>query len=137
MVPEDDELPVQLFHTSLRDFLTTQARSQHLFMNPVSCHLSVVIDCLAVMTAHHHDIFYEIGILEYAAMNWCDHLLSAIEEGGGSDLLLSQNNAFLNTLIDFVSRAFDPWINSFLIKVEIEDTMETFNSILQVSVMHC
>jgi hypothetical protein len=136
MVPEDDEQPVRLFHTSLRDFLTTQARSQHLFINPVACHLSIAIDCLAVMTAHHGDIFYEIEILKYAARMWCHHLLSAITEDGGDDYLFLQGNAFMGTLIDFVSGAFDPWINSILWQVQIEDTKETLNYILQVNVMH-
>jgi hypothetical protein len=135
MVPEDDEQPLQLFHTSLQDFLTTQARSQHLFINPITCHLSIAIDCLAVMTAHHGDIIYEIPILIYAAGNWCHHLLSAIKEGGGGDYLFTQDGAFMNTLIDFVSGAFDPWINSIIFQVEIDNIMETLNSILQVSVM--
>ena len=134
MVPEDDKQPVRLFHTSLRDFLTTQACSQH-FINPAICHLSIAIDCLAIMTAHHGDIFYEIRILKYAARMWCHHLLSAIK-GGGDDYLFSQGNAFMSTLIDFVSGAFDPWINSILWQMKIEDIKESLNSILQVSVIH-
>jgi hypothetical protein len=136
MVPEDDEKPVRLFHTSLRDFLTTQARSQHLFINPVTCHLSVAIDCLAVMTAYHGDIFYEIQILKYAARNWCHHLLSAINEGGGGDYLFSQYDVFMNTLIGFVSRAFDSWINSIIWQVEIIKNLENLDFILQVGGMH-
>ena len=135
MVPEDDEQPVRLFHTSLRDFLTTQARSQHLFIGPVTCHLSVAIDCLAVMTAHHGDIFYEIPMLKYAARTWCYHLLSAIEEGGGDDYLFSQDDALMNTLIDFVSGAFDPWINLIILQVEIDNIIKTLSFILNVSVM--
>ena len=136
MVPEDDEQPVRLYHTSLRDFLTTRARSQHLFIDPVTCHLSVAIDCLAVMTAHHGDIFYEIGILKYAARNWCHHLLSAIKEGCGGDYLLSQHDTFMNTLIGFVSGAFDSWINSIIWQVKSRKIMEILDLILQVGVIH-
>jgi hypothetical protein len=124
MVPEDDEQPVRLLHTSLRDFLTTQARSQHLFVNPATCHLSMATDCLSAMTAHHGDIIYEIEILQYAAQNWCHHLLSAVKEGGGGVYLLSQDDAFVNTLIGFLSGSFDPWMNSIIFQVQINGHCE-------------
>jgi hypothetical protein len=135
MVPEDDEQPVRLFHTSLRDFLTTQARSQHFFINPVTCHLSVAIDCLTVMTAHHGDIVYEIQILNYAATGWSRHLLAAIKQGGGGDYLFSQYDAFMDTLIGFVSGAFDSWVNSIIWQLEIHDNLKNLDFILQVGVM--
>ncbi|KIM73967.1 hypothetical protein PILCRDRAFT_55410, partial [Piloderma croceum F 1598] len=74
MVPENGEQPVQLLHTSL-DFLTTQACSQHLFIDPATCHLSMATNCLSAMTAHHGDIIYKIEVLHYAAWKWCHHLL--------------------------------------------------------------
>ena len=111
MVPEDDEWPVWLFHTSLRDFLTTKARSEHLFMNPPICHLSTVGDCLVVMTTHNgHDI-YESGGLKFAAISWCHHMLSAINTNGGGNHLLFQNHAIMYKLTIFVSRSFDSWVN--------------------------
>ena len=135
MVPEDDEQPVRLLHTSLRDFLTTQARSQHLFINPTICHHSIATDCLAVMTACHGDIIYEIKILEYAAANWCHHLLSAINEGG-SNHLFTQDDAFMDALKGFVSEAFDQWINSIILQAQIENIMKTLDFMLQVCFMH-
>jgi hypothetical protein len=138
MVPEDDEQPVRLLHTSLRDFLTTRARSQHLFIDPATCHLSMSTDCLSAMTAHHGDIIYEIEILQYAAQNWCHHLLSAVKEGGGGVYLFSQDDAFVNTLIGFLSRSFDPWMNSIILQVQIDNIVKTFDSLLQVGVIqHC
>jgi hypothetical protein len=136
MVSEDDEQLVRLFHTSLRDFLTTRARSQHLFIDPVTCHLSVAIDCLAVMTAHHGDIFYDIQILKYAARHWYHHLFSAIAEGGGGDHLFSQYDAFMNTLKGFVCGAFDSWINSIIWLGVIGSIMGDLDFLLQVGVMH-
>jgi hypothetical protein len=136
MVPENDEQPVRLFHTSLRDFLTTLTRSHDFFINPVTSRLSVAADCLTVMTAHHGDIIYEIHILEYAARSWCHHLLSAVEEGAGSDSLFSQDDTFMNALMGFVSVAFDPWINSIILQVQSGNIMATLNRVLQVSAMH-
>jgi len=131
MVPEDDDQPVRLVHTSLRDFFTTQARSQHLFVNSITCHLSMATDCLSVMTAHHGDIIYESKILQYAAQNWCHHLLSTVKEGDGGVYLLSQDDAFMNTLISFLSGSFDPWMNSIIFQVQIEDIGNILDSLLQ------
>jgi hypothetical protein len=137
MVPERDEQVVQLLHTSLRDFLTTQARSQHLFINPATCHLSMATDCLSAMTAHHGDVDYDIGILQYAARNWCHHLLSAVKEGGGV-YLLSQDDAFVNTLISFLSRSFDPWMNTIIFQVHINAIVKILDSLLKVGIIqHC
>ena len=138
MVPEDDEQPVRLLHTSLRDFLTTQARSQHLFINPVTCHFSMATDCLSTMTAHQGDFIYEIKILQYAALKWCHHLLSAVEEGDGGVYILSQEDAFMNTLIGFLSGSFDPWVNAIIFQVKIENIVEILDSLLQVGIIqHC
>ncbi|KIM82206.1 hypothetical protein PILCRDRAFT_820586, partial [Piloderma croceum F 1598] len=130
-VPEDDEQPVQLLHTSLQDFLTTQARSQHLFIDPVTCHLSMATNCLSAMAAHDGDIIYEIEVLHYAAWKWCHHLLSAVKEGGGGVYLLIQDDAFVNTLITFLSRSFDPWMNSIIFQILINDIVKTLDSLLQ------
>ena len=137
MVPEDDKQPVGLFHTSLRDFLTTQAHSQGFFISPVASHLGIAADCLAAMTAHHSDIFYEIHTLQYAVQEWGHHLYSAIKEGGGGVGLFAQHDAFtMNTLTDFVSGAFDPWINSIILQGEISNIIKTLDLVLEVSVIH-
>ena len=138
MVPEDDEQPVRLFHTSLRDFLTTQARSQGFFISPVASHLQIAADCVAAMTAHCGDIVYEIHALEYAALHWCLHLYSAIKEGDGGVGLIGQHDGFtMNTLTDFVSGAFDSWINSIILQEEIANIIDTLHLILEVRLMHC
>ena len=132
MVPEDDEQPVRLFHTSLRDFLTTKARSEPLFMNPPICHLSTAGDCLAVMTAHNGDDIYEGGGLKFAAINWCDHILSAINEDGGANHLLFQNHAIMNKLTNFVSRSFDSWVNSIIFHLQAHVIFRRLDSLLSV-----
>ena len=135
MVPEDDEQPVQLFHTSLRDFFTTQTRSHHLFIDPATSHLAIATHCLAAMTLHCGDIIYEIPMLHYAARNWCYHLLSAVNEGGGGDFLHSQDDSFMNILTEFVSGAFDTWINSCIFQVQIDSIMKALESLLQVGII--
>jgi hypothetical protein len=131
MVPEDDDQPIRLFHTSLRDFLTTKARSEHLFMNPPICHLSIAADCLAVMTAHDGDDIYESGGLKFAACNWCHHMLSAIEDDGSNHLFF-QNHAIMDKLINFVSRSFDSWVNSIIFDVNANRMLRRLGSLLSV-----
>jgi hypothetical protein len=135
MVPEDDEQPVRLFHTSLRDFFTTQTRSQHLFIDPATSHLAIATHCLAVMTLHCGDIIYEVKMLDYAAQSWCHHLFSAVKEGGGGDFLHFQDDSFMNTLTGFVSGAFDPWINTIIFQVQMYDIVKILESLLQVSII--
>jgi hypothetical protein len=138
MVPKVDEQPVLPLHPSLQDFLTTRARSRSFFISPVASHLQIAGDCLAVMTAHHGDIVYEIHALKYAARSWCHHLYSAIKERGGGVGLFAQQDGFtMNTLTDFVSGAFDPWINTVILQGRIVDIINTLDLILKVSLMHC
>jgi hypothetical protein len=128
-VPEDDEQPIQLFHTSLQDFLTTEARSKDFFVNPAICHLSIVTACLAVMPVHSDDDFYELGGLKFAARSWSYHLLCAIQEGG-ADYLFSQYSVFMMNLRHFVSQSFDSWINSMIFQEGVPETLKNLDALL-------
>ena len=126
IIPENDEQPVRPFHTSLRDFLTTKTRSNNFFVNPLICHFSIVIDCLAVMIVHSGDLFQDEG-LKYASQSWCHHLLCAIEEEDSGNLFNSQDGAFMmNKLTEFVSQSFDSWIDSMI----VQETFHTANTLL-------
>jgi hypothetical protein len=130
IVPENDELPIRPFHTSLRDFLTTKARSNDLYINPPVRHLEIASDCLTVMVVHNGDDILTHKGLKFAGRSWIHHLLCAIQEEGGDNLLFSRHSAFMMKLTDFVSRSFDLWVNSILIQVSIEDTLKTLNSVV-------
>ena len=99
-------------------------------MNPPICHLSTAGDCLAVMTAHDGVDIYESGALRFAAISWCDHMLSAINEDGGSNDLLFQNYAIMNKLTNFVSRSFDSWVNSIIFHAKARVIFEKLDSLL-------
>ncbi|EGN92590.1 hypothetical protein SERLA73DRAFT_156868, partial [Serpula lacrymans var. lacrymans S7.3] len=66
LIPESDDDPVQLVHTSLRDFLMTPARSGAYFIDPPIRHISIAIGCLDIMTK----IKQSFGL----RMNHCDTL---------------------------------------------------------------
>ena len=130
VVPDDDESPIRPFHTSLRDFLTTQARSNEFFINAPVRHLSIASDCLAVIVAHNGDDFSAHKGLEFACRSWSHHLLLAILQEGGENFFLSQHNAFMMKLIEFASRSFDLWVNSMIAQCLIGDTLRTFTSVV-------
>ena len=129
LVPEDDESPIRQFHTSLRDFLTTRARSNDLFINPSFRHLSIASDCLAVMVVHNGDDPFEHKQLRWASQMWSRHLLYAIQEGGGDNLLFSRQsvNDFMGKLIDFASQSFDLWVDSIILQGLMTDTLMALN----------
>jgi hypothetical protein len=131
IIPEDDVQPVRLFHTSLRDFLTTKSRSKDLFVNHPTRHLLLVADCLAVMKLHSGHDFVDIKGLKYASQNWFRHFLHAIEEEGGSNILNSQHGAFMmNELIGFVSQSFDSWVNSIILEMYMSMTLDALDLVL-------
>jgi hypothetical protein len=137
IVPEDDVSPIRPFHTSLRDFLTTRARSHDLFIDLSVRYLSITMDCLAVMVVHNGYDILECKKLGWGQM-WCDYLLYAIREPGSDDSLFSRQNIddFMQRLIDFASQPFDFWVDSIILKGSITHTLQTLNlvvSALEVS----
>ncbi|RXW14834.1 hypothetical protein EST38_g11024 [Candolleomyces aberdarensis] len=58
-VPGTDDIPVTLFHTSLRDFLTTQSRSGRFFAHPRE-HVRLFLRCLQCELVHRQ---HEVGSL--------------------------------------------------------------------------
>jgi NACHT domain len=131
IVPEDDVSPIRPFHTSLRDFLTTRARSHDLFINPSVRHLSIASDCLAVMVVYNGYNIFEHKQLAWACRMWSRHLLYAIQEQGRDDSFFSRQNVndFMEKLIDFASQSFDFWVDSIILECAITLTSKTLNSV--------
>ncbi|KZP05864.1 hypothetical protein FIBSPDRAFT_923130 [Athelia psychrophila] len=74
-VPADDTTPIQLNHTSLRDFLTDRERSKDLFIVPPPAHFTLAANCLALMNrTFQRDIFPDNKGSLYAAEYWVGHL---------------------------------------------------------------
>jgi hypothetical protein len=131
IIPEDDVQPVQLLHTSLRDFLTMKSRSKDLFVNHPTRHLVLVADCLAVMKLHTGDDFLDVKGLKYASRNWLHHFLCAIEEESGDNHFDSQHGIIMmNDLIGFVSLSFDSWIDSIIFQLHIQKALDTLDLVL-------
>ena len=132
IVPEDDVSPIRPFHTSLRDFLTTRARSHDLFINPSVRHLSIASDCLAIMVVHNGYNILEHKQLAWACRMWGYYLLYAIREQCSGNSFISRQNVtdFMERLIVFASQSFDFWVDSTILQRSIRQILETLSSVV-------
>jgi energy-coupling factor transporter ATP-binding protein EcfA2 len=113
-IPGNDDEPIQLFHTSLRDFLVAPGRSSSFYINPPTRHLSIVIDCLKAMRTKPTGIIFQGGQI-YACLNWCHHVVEGLKESGGDCLFDSSlGTSLTDCLADFASQTLDIWVNTMV-----------------------
>jgi hypothetical protein len=113
MIPGDDDQPVQLFHTSLRDFLTSKPRSADFFINPSTCHLDILLGCLKLVAIPTEtDIFFSSEASRYACDNLCHHIDQWLTIGNES-----HDDSLSSYLTHFFSQSFDYWVNTLLLNV--------------------
>ena len=110
IIPEDDDNHIRPIHTSLRDFLTSQERSNDLFIRPKERHFDIAIDCLRIICVSNTGPFFDTtgySAQRYACCEWIFHLHSSMRIEMLDDSLIS-------LLIDFTSNNFDVWVNTIL-----------------------
>jgi hypothetical protein len=116
MIPGDNDHPIQLFHTSLRDFLSTEPRSGVFFIDPPTRHILITINCLKAMAITPADgIFSQGEAQQYACGNWCHHFHQALIRGGDGFIASLTGHSLLTYLKTFVSRSLDFWVNTLLV----------------------
>ncbi|KAJ2931040.1 hypothetical protein H1R20_g6043, partial [Candolleomyces eurysporus] len=94
-VPGTDEIPVTLFHTSLRDFLVTQTRSGRFFAHPRH-HIRLFLCCLQSELVHRqHEAALRINLSERkpAAAYALQHSVTHLVGGEGLFKLAELNSA--------------------------------------------
>jgi hypothetical protein len=110
-IPGDDDQPVQLFHTSLRDFLTSKPCSADFFIDPSTCHLDILLGCLKLVAIPPDTgIFFSSEASRYACDNLCYHIDCWLTIG--NEL---QYDSLLTYLTHFFSQSFDYWVNTLLL----------------------
>ncbi|KAF7968712.1 hypothetical protein HWV62_29620 [Athelia sp. TMB] len=108
-IPSDDNEPIELNHTSLRDFLVDESRSGDLFVDPPTAHAVVSVGCLEVLQRNlKTDIFPETAGSRYAAKYWARHLLDSSNASGASHELLGVLHHFSS------SQVMETWINMLI-----------------------
>jgi hypothetical protein len=140
LIPANDNQPVQLFHTSLRDFLITQPRSGPFFIDPPTRHLCIATDCLVAIMIPPENGVFDDEARDYACFNWCNRVLSALTESGAVNIFGSASgDAFVNCIRDFAERSVDFWVNTIISKGtrRILDILRSALSRLKVSQIFC
>ena len=112
-IPGEDNEPIMLYHTSLRDFLTFKSRSKQYFIDPPLRHLHLAIHCLTHLAAYPSKYFFEGDVLEYACVNWPHHLLLGFQgqELNVDETITTSLVTLIENLLTFQGRT---WYNTML-----------------------
>jgi hypothetical protein len=130
MIPGNDNQPVQLFHTSLRDFLTSKPQSGDFFIDPQACHLDILLGCLKLMVIPPEtDISFSGDASEYACINWCHHIDQWLILGNES-----HHDYLTSYLMNFASESIDYWVNTLLIKASSNNIFKLHRILLMLKV---
>lgn len=109
LIPSDDNEPIELNHTSLRDFLVDEGRSKDLFIDPLAAHATLASACVKTLQRNLKvDTFPTDGGTVYAARNWYRHLGDSCNPCEASPELLGVLRDFL------VSKVIECWITVLL-----------------------
>lgn len=113
LIPGDDDQPILLFHTSLRDFLTSQARSESYYINPSIQHALLAIDCLQCLTNDVEQNFFDMAGQRYACCHWLHHICQAFGEQR-QDLSETNFSSLVNLVNLLMSKNIESWFNTIL-----------------------
>ena len=116
MIPGSDDEPIRLFHTSLRDFLTSPERSHDLYINPSARHLFIAANCLRVLANRPTDDIFCGDREMYPCFHWCHHFVRGVTEAGEDLPSLLSQMSLMSLLTDFVSESLDVWVNTSLLR---------------------
>src|SRR5882762_4551820 len=141
MIPGDDDQHIQLFHTSLRDFLMKQSCSRDYFIDPPTRHLFIMTDCLNLIGVPPQDGLYFGGEAKaYACAYWCHHLERAVTEGRDNLFNALMSGSLMTCLTNFASQYFEFWFNTLLIGNTLKSGLDTLDLVLlrlKVRFMFC
>ena len=120
-IPGHDDLPIMLFHTSLRDFLTIKSRSAQYFIDPPLQHLHLAMRCLKHLTEYPSKYFFEGGVVNYACFYWPYHILLGLQkqESNVDEKMMSSLENLIEVLLKFKGKT---WYNTIL---TVEVSMKT------------
>jgi hypothetical protein len=131
MIPGNDHEPIQSFHTSLRDFLILEQRSNQFFMDPSTHHFSIATDCLTIIAIPPNEQIVYNGGQEYACLNWCYHLHQSLINGGNRILEFLSEDSLMGLLENFTSQVLKFWVNT-LLRNEYGKPMVTLDLVLSI-----
>ena len=112
-IPGCDDQPIMLYHTSLRDFLTTKSRSEQYFIDPPLQHLHLAIHCLKHLAEYPSKDFFKGDIANYAISNWPHHILLGFQNQQlyVDEATMSTLETLIEVLLTFKGKT---WYNTML-----------------------
>ncbi|KAF7967295.1 hypothetical protein HWV62_34777 [Athelia sp. TMB] len=112
-IPSNDNDPIRLNHTSLRDFLIDRKRSEHHCINPSAFHTVLATDCVELLQKGLADL-PRSGLLEdeavaYASLHWYRHVEDSDSVTKAAPKLLSGLQNFFSS-----QQLIESWINDVM-----------------------
>ena len=111
VIPADNKTPVDVVHTSLRDFSVSKERSGAIFVNTPQNKLITTECYLKVMSTQSGVVVLEGEAAIYAYRHWHGHLLLTLEDPDYIDL----QRDLLAALNFFVAQSFKIWFNTIIL----------------------
>ena len=147
LFPTNEIDPVQVFHKSFPDFLTSPGRckDERFFINPSVHHKEILLSCLNLMkeklrknicNLDNYTTLIEIGdisacqkeyiggALEYACQFWTKHLMGVPSSGNGAEGVHEAINEFFTTQLLF-------WIEVLVIMGNLNVSVYAINDVRQ------
>ena len=112
-IPGNDNQPIVLYHTSLRDFLTNKSRSKQYFIDSPLQHFHMAILCLKHLAESPSKDFFEGDVADYACLNWPHHILLGfqMQESKTDDTMTTSLVTLIKNLLTFQGKT---WYNTML-----------------------
>ena len=127
VIPADNSMPVDVVHTSLRDFSVSKEQSGGIFVKTPENQLITAKRCLKVMSTESGVVVLEGEAAIYASNHWHDHLLLTLE---GPDSIHLQHN-LPATLDFFAAQSFKIWFNTIIVDGEYNRIYAGLTSIIE------
>ena len=127
VIPADNKTPVDVVHTSLRDFSVSKERSGAIFVNTSRNQLITAERCLKVMSTQSGVVVLEGEAAIYAYRHWHGHLLLTLEDPDYIDL----QRDLLAALNFFVAQSFKIWFNTIIFNSGYDEIYAALTNIIQ------
>ena len=126
VIPADNKSPVDVVHTSLRDFSSSKKRSEALFVHTPKNHLVTAERCLEVMSIQSGMVVFKEEATKYASEHWHDHLRLTLEHP--DSIYLKYDLTVLNI---FVGQSYKTWFNTILIMGGYDEIYASLTAVIQ------
>ncbi|KAF7982708.1 hypothetical protein HWV62_26554 [Athelia sp. TMB] len=131
-IPSDNSSPVQLNHTSLRDFLVDKGRSRNLFVDPPFAHVTLATGCARLL---HRNLRQDMCHVDAVTLYAVQYLPRHLEDSNMATRAFSELSGALQDLSESSLRAIELWIN-ILIASRTTDPVDTKDRLVNLCIKY-